>query len=66
MQDFLDRVLCRDVVTKCCAERVSDGVRHCSELVRELSMIRDGLLVFSDHRLSVDDASVAIRYLCTE
>lgn len=64
--DFVDVAFCRVLINKFCDERVCDAVQDCCMIVRELAMIRDGLLELSDSRLNAEDVCAAICLLCTE
>jgi len=42
------------------------NVQCCADIIRELVMVREGLLVLSDSRISKDDVCAAIEHLCVE
>jgi len=47
-------------------DRLAHNVQCCADLIRELVMVREGLLVLSDSRISKDDVCAAIEHLCVE
>ena len=56
----------KHVIDKASTGRLDHSVQCCADLIRELVMVREGLLVLSDSRISKDDISAAIEYLCVE
>ena len=50
----------------CVAFGCNSNVQCCADIIRELVMVREGLLVLSDSRISKDDVCAAIEYLCVE
>ena len=47
-------------------DRLAHNVQCCADLIRELVMVREGLLVLSDSRISKDYVCAAIEHLCVE
>ena len=54
------------VIDKASTDRLDHNVQCWADLIRELVMLREGLLVLSDSRISKDDVCAAIEYLCVE
>jgi len=45
---------------KASTDRLDHSVQCCADIIRELVMVREGLLVLSDSRISKDDVCAAI------
>jgi len=56
----------KHVIDKASTDRLGHNVQCCAGLIRELVMVREGLLVLSDSRISKDDVCAAIEHLCVE
>ena len=64
--DLVNRAHYEHVIDKASTDRLDHNVQCCADIIRELVMVREGLLVLSDSRISKDDVCAAIEYLCVE
>ena len=53
--DLVNRAHYKRVIDKASTDRLDHSVQCCADLIRELVMVREGLLVLSDSRISKDD-----------
>jgi len=64
--DLVNHAHYEHVIDKASTDRLDHSVQCCADIIRELVMVREGLLVLSDSRISTDDICAAIEHLCIE